>query len=133
MSGATFADDVIFVSDVGDNSIKVFTVFNNFDVTTPTFFFEGTQIATIQGGATKFKRPEGVALSVDGSNLYVVNNNTNTLEMFTDIGTQIEGGGGNLSPTLIVQGKPTKLNFPNDVALPAFTPTPMPEGARAGL
>ena len=132
MSGDTFMDDVIFVSDVGDNTIKVFTVFNNFDVTTPTFFFEGTQIATIKSG---FNRPEGVALSVDGTTLYVVNNNTNTLEMFTDIGTQIAGGGTlNLSPTLIVQGKPTKLNFPNDVALSAFTPTPTPTpDARAGL
>jgi hypothetical protein len=126
-SESDFNDDVIFVTDVGDNSIKIFAPFTNFE----TFFFTGTQIGTIQGGATKFSRPEGIALSpnalnVDGSALYVVNNHTNTMEMFTDVGAIVSGGGGNLSPTLIVQGRNTKLNLPVDVALPAFTPSGRP-------
>jgi len=118
-SDPDFNDDVIFVSDVGDNSIKVFAPFTNFNPF--TFFFEGTQLGTIHGGSTKFKRPEGVAINVSNSNLYVVNNNSNTLEMFTDV-TSLETG-GDIAPTLIVQGKNTKMNFPVDVALPAFTPS----------
>ena len=127
-SGDPFTDDVIFVTDVGDNSVKIFEPFTNFE----TFFFTGTQIGTIQGGATKFRRPEGIAVDVDGNALYVVNNDNNSFEMFTDVGGIISGGGGDLSPTLIVQGRNTKLNFPVDIALPAFTPTPMPT-SDAGL
>ena len=126
-SAPDFMDDVIFVTDVGDNSVKIFEPFTNFD--SHTFFFEGTQIGTIQGGATKFRRPEGIAISPDSGALYVVNNNNNSFEMFTDIGGIISGGGGNLSPTLIVQGRNTKLNFPVDIALPAFSPTPTPTPA----
>ena len=123
-SGLDFHDDVIFVSDVGDNSIKIFLPFTHFNI--HTFFFEGTQIGTIKGGATKFKRPEGVTLNADSGALYVVNNEANSFEMFTDVGALAMGPGGNIAPTLIVQGRNTKLNFPVDVALPAFTPTPMP-------
>jgi len=123
-STSDFNDDVMYVTDIGDNSVKVFDPFTNFDIN--TLFFEGTQIATIKGGSTKFNRPEGIALSDASGALYVVNNMTNSFEMFTDIGAMIEGGGGNLSPTLIVKGRNTKLNFPVDVALPNFTPTPVP-------
>ena len=75
----------------------------------------------IHGGSTKLKRPEGLALGTDDGALYVVNNIKNSLEMFTDIGS--DEGGGDIPPTLIVQGRNTKLNFPVDVALPAFTPS----------
>lgn len=122
-SDTDFTEDVIFVTDVGDNSVKIFAPFTNFE----TFFFTGMQIGTIQGGATKFRRPEGIALNVDASALYVVNNHTNSFEMFTDIGGIISTGGTqNISPTLIVQGRNTKLDLPVDIALPAFTPTPVP-------
>jgi DNA-binding beta-propeller fold protein YncE len=123
-SAPDFHDDVMFVTDVGDNSVKIFLPFTNFDPA--TFFFEGTQIGTIQGGATKFRRPEGIALNVDTGALYVVNNANNSFEMFTDIGGIISGSGGNLPPTLIVQGRNTRLNLPVDIALPAFSPTPTP-------
>jgi hypothetical protein len=119
-----FTEDVIFVTDVGDNSVKIFLPFTNFDIN--TFFFEGTQIGTIQGGATKLKRPEGIALNMDSGALYVVNNATNSFEMYTDVGAIITGGGGNLSPTLIVQGRNTKLDLPVDIALPGFTPSARP-------
>jgi hypothetical protein len=122
LSDPDFHEDVIFVSDVGDNSIKIFLPFTNFNG--KTFFFEGTQIGTIQGGATKFRRDEGLAIDDATDALYVVNNETNSLEMFTDI--KENEAGGNLAPTLIVQGRNTDLNFPVDVALPAFTPTPVP-------
>ena len=124
-SDSNFNDDVIFVTDVGDNSIKIFTVFNNFDITTPTFFDEGTLIGTIKGGKTKLRRPEGIALSAATDTLYVVNNLTNSFEMYSDVST-IEDGGGDIAPTLIVEGRNTKLNFPVDIALPNFTPSAMP-------
>jgi hypothetical protein len=119
LSDSDFNDDVIFVTDVGDNSIKIFDPFANFD--DATLFFEGEQLGTIHGGSTKLKRPEGLAVNSDNGTLYVVNNNKNSLEMFTDIGE--DEGGGDIPPTLIVQGRNTKLNFPVDVALPAFTPS----------
>ena len=126
LSAPDFNDDIMFVSDVGDNSIKIFMPFTNFDVTTPTFFFEGTQIGTIQGGATKFRRPEGLAIDDVTGALYVVNNSTNSFEMFSDVADIATSGGGNLSPTLIVQGRNTKLQLPVDIALPAFTPSAAP-------
>ena len=122
LSEPDFNNDVIFVTDVGDNSIKVFAPFTNFDDN--TFFFEGTQLGTIHGGSTKLKRPIGLAVNVADDALYVVNNSNNSLEMFTDIDT--DEGGGDIAPTLIVKGRNTKLNFPVDVALPAFTPSAIP-------
>ncbi len=117
LSDSDFYDDVIFVSDVGDNSIKIFSVFTNFNGE----FFEGSELGVIHGGSTKLKRPEGIAIGADDGALYVVNNSVSSLEMFTDIGS--DEGGGDIPPTLIVQGRNTKLNFPVDVALPAFTPS----------
>jgi hypothetical protein len=119
LSGYEFSDDVIFVSDVGDNSIKIFAPFTNFDDT--SFVYTGTELGVIHGGSTKLKRPEGIAIGADDGALYVVNNNSSSLEMFTDIGS--DEGGGDIPPTLIVQGGNTKLNFPVDVALPGFTPS----------
>ena len=135
LSAKDFHNDIMFVSDVGDNSIKIFLPFTNFDLTTPTFFFEGTQIGTIKGGATKFRRDEGLAIDEATDALYVVNNESNSLEMFSDVDGIAMNGGGNIAPTLIIQGRNTDLNFPVDVALPQFTPTPMPtpDGAQAGL
>src|SRR5208337_2466064 len=88
--------NTMYVTDAGDNSIKIFDVFTNLE----EFAFTGTQLGTTQGGHTKLKRPEGIALSA-GGNLYVVNNNANSLSVFEDVGTS----GGNISPTLIISGK----------------------------
>jgi hypothetical protein len=127
LSDTDFNEDVIFVTDVGDNSVKIFAPFTNFE----TFFFTGTQLGTIKGGATKFDRPEGVAVSAASGALYVVNNDTNSFEMFTDIGAIVLAGGTqNISPTLIVQGRNTRLNLPVDIALPGFTPSGRPSSAR---
>jgi len=101
----------IYVTDMGDNSIKVFTVFANFNI----FTFTGEQLGTIVGGHTKLLRPEGIAISAD--DLYVVNNNANSLEMFDDLDVT---GFGNVSPKLIIQGRPARMNFPVGVALPQF-------------
>ncbi len=95
--------DTIYVTDAGDNSIKIF------DTTT----FTGTQTGTISGGHTKLVRPEGIALS--GDDLYVVNNNANSLSMF-----DLDGGFGNIRPTTIVKGNTSHMNFPVGVALPQF-------------
>ncbi len=105
--------NTMYVTDVGDNSIKIFDVFTNFEL----FAFTGTQTGTISGGATKLRRPEGIALDPTGTHLYVVNNTRNSLEQFDDF-----SGGGNISPTLIIKGRPAKMNFPVGVALPAFSP-----------
>jgi hypothetical protein len=100
-------DQVIYVTDVGDNSIKIF------DVSVP---FTDNLIGTISGGHTKLVRPEGIFLS--GDDLYVVNNNANSLEMFDDLATS---GAGNISPKLIIKGSASKMNFPVGVAGPQFT------------
>jgi hypothetical protein len=122
-SDTDFEDDVIFVTDVGDNSIKVFSPFTNFSGA----FFEGTELGVISGGRTKLKRPEGIALGVDSGALYVVNNSGTSLSMFTDF-TSIETG-GDIAPTLIISGRNTKMNFPVDVALPEFTPSGSPSSS----
>jgi len=115
-------DDEIFVADVGDNSIKVFRPFVNFNPA--SFFFQGELIATIQGGATHLKAPEGVALGSGDGELYVVNQNDNSFEMFTDIDSIVSGGGGNVAPGLRVKSKGANLNEPAGVAVfPQFTPS----------
>ncbi|MFZ0677680.1 hypothetical protein [Candidatus Binatus sp.] len=121
-SDTDFFDDVIFVTDVGDNSIKIFSPFTNFSAT--DFFYTGTELGVISGGHTKLRRPEGIALGEASGALYVVNNSSSSLEMFTDF-TSLEDG-GDIAPTLIIQGRNTKLNFPVDVALPEFTPSASP-------
>ena len=98
---SSYYDDVIFVSDVGDNSIKIFAPFTNFNGE----FYQGEELGVIHGGSTKLKRPEGIALGADDNTLYVVSNSTPSLEMFTDI--QDNEGGGDIAPTLIVQGRNT--------------------------
>jgi len=101
-------DQVIYVSDVGDNSIKVL------DVDNP---FVDNLIGTIKGGNTKLVRPEGIALL--GDDLYVVNNNANSLLMFDDLATS---GIGNIRPKTMVKGKASRMNFPVGVAAPQFSP-----------
>lgn len=98
-------DEFIYVTDVGDNTIKVF------DVDIP--FFDN-QIETIHLGPRTAGRPEGIALSPDGF-LYVVGNNSNTLVMF-DAKTP------GTPPKVVVRGPNTDLKFPVGVALPEFPP-----------
>jgi DNA-binding beta-propeller fold protein YncE len=117
-----FENDLAFVTDVGDNSIKIFDPFTNPNALIG-FAFAGELVGTIHGGSTKLRGPEGIALDADGDTLYVVNSRADSLEMFTDV-PSIEGG-GDIPPTLIVQSPHSKLNLPVGVALPAFTPTPM--------
>ena len=116
-----FEDDLAFVTDVGDNSIKIFDPFTNPNVLIG-FAFAGKLVGTIHGGSTKLKGPEGIALSPDGDTLYVVNSKADSLEMFTDV-PSIEGG-GDVAPTLIIQSSHSKLILPVGVALPQFTPRP---------
>ncbi len=111
--------DNIYVTDAGDNSIKIFAAFANFSGS--DFFFTGELLGEIKGEATKLRRPQGIALSEDGD-LYVVNSNANSLAMFTDFTT----AGGDIAPTLVISGRATKINGPIGVALPQFTPTPEP-------
>ena len=101
-------DLVIYVSDDGDNSIKVF------DVNTP---FVDNFLGSIKGGHTKLVRPEGIFLA--GDDLYVVNNNANSLAMFDDLATS---GLGNIHPKTMVKSGASKMNFPVGVAGPQFTP-----------
>ena len=113
-------NDIIFVSDVGQSNIQIYDPFDpeSFD----EFFFTGTLLGTIEGGKTKFKRPEGIALGNDDGALYVVNNNGNSLQMFTDFTTS----GGNIPPTLQIQTRSSRLHFPVGVAVANFFPTPPP-------
>jgi hypothetical protein len=116
-----FFENEMFVTDQGDNSIKVFLPYENFSVV----IYYGELIATIQGGRTHLKSPAGVAIGVDDDTLYVANQTANTFEMFVDIDSSIgEGGTVSPSPTLIVQGKSVRMNQPVGLALQnQFTPS----------
>jgi hypothetical protein len=120
VSGSFFSEGgaTIYVTDAGDNSVKVFDVFTN---QIPMSIFTGTSLGSIAGGKTKLKRPLGIAIS--GDDLYVVNNNANSLEMFDDLDVS---GLGNIRPKLIIQGKPARMNFPVGVAHPQFSAPPPP-------
>ena len=95
----------------------------NIQILTLRYWLDVPRCDAIHGSATKLKGPEGIALSADGDNLYVVNSKADSLEMFTDVPAITDGG--NISPTLIIQSIHSKLNLLVGVALPAFTPTPM--------
>ncbi len=118
IAAAVDQDDDVYVTDFGDNSIKIFYPFTNFDGA--NFFFQGELEGVIQGKHTKLKAPEGIAIDAANDALYVVNSDNNSLLMFTDFPTS----GGDIPPTLIVSGRHAKMNFPVGVALPAFTPQP---------
>jgi hypothetical protein len=109
----TFDGDTMYVTDAGDNSIKIFDTFSNFN----GLFFEGTLLGTIKGGHTKLLRPEGIVLLAD--DLYVVSNNANSLAMFDFDDTTI---GGNISPRVLIKGVASKMNFPVGVTGPQFFP-----------
>jgi hypothetical protein len=108
----------IFVTDAGDNSIKIF------DVTAP---FAEVLLGTIQGRHTHLRRPLGIAsnstftctddaaeVAVPCDDLYVVNNSGNTLMMFDDL----DGSGfGDVRPTVTIHGARSTLNAPVGVAL----------------
>ena len=99
-------DQVIYVTDVGDNSIKVL------DVAEP---FVDNLLGSIAGGHTKLVRPEGIALF--GDDLYVANHNANSLAEFDDL---VDTGLGNIRPTVLIKGHASKMNFPVGVAGPQF-------------
>jgi len=101
-------DQVIYVTDDGDNSIKLL------DVNEP---FVDNFLGSISGGHTKLSRPQGIALL--GDDLYVVNALTNSLLMFDDL---VDTGLGNIRPKVLIKGKATKMNFPVGVAAPQFSP-----------
>ncbi len=120
-------DELIYVTDTADNSVKIFEPFTNSDPALG-FAFAGTLVGTIQGGSTKFKHPEGIAISADGDTLYVVNQLTNTLSMFSDIETIPTDPTGvapptdNIAPTLSISGNQSDMNFPTGAAIfPQFT------------
>ncbi len=124
-----FEDDLIYVTDTSDNSIKIFNPFANSDPALG-FAFAGSLVGTIQGGSTKLKHPEGIALSADNDTLYVVNNLTNTLSMFSDIQsiptdpTGVAPPVDNIAPTLSISGNQADMNFPTGAAIfPQFTST----------
>ena len=119
-----FEDDLLFVTDTGDNSIKIFDPFQNPDILIG-FAFAGQLEGVIHGGSTKLKGPEGTALSPDGDTLYVTNSDNDTLSMFTDITDDMDGG--DIAPTLIIKSNHSKMILPVGVAvLGQFTPTPTP-------
>ena len=121
--------DNLYVTDVADNTIKIFNPFVNQDETNP--FLDGELLATIAGSRTKLKTPTGIALSADGDTLYVANNEANSLEMFTNVREKTLDActtspcNFNIAPTLIISGPNSKMNLPVGVALPQFTPSPL--------
>ena len=86
---------MIFVTDVGDNSVKILAPFEDAPF--------GELLGTIAGGATKFHRPTGIAYSDLSDTLYVTNALGNTVAEFTD--ATFDTDGGDISPTLIMTAK----------------------------
>jgi hypothetical protein len=136
VDGFPLPQDTIFVTDVGDNSIKIFAPFDPPSCFTPALPFAcaGAELAEIKGSKTKLARPQGIAIDPAG-NLYVVNNTISALEEFkaaTVAGVITAGGTQNVAASYMLPGvignrnKP-KMNFPVGVALQAFTPTPVPD------
>jgi DNA-binding beta-propeller fold protein YncE len=129
IAAAVDPSDNLYVTDVADNSIKIFNPFANPDPVNP--FLDGELLATIAGSRTKLKAPTGIALSADGDTLYVANNEKNSLEMFTNVTERTLDActtppcNFNLAPTLIISGPNSKMNLPVGVALPQFTPSPL--------
>jgi hypothetical protein len=120
VGGSGYPEDVVYVTDSADNSIKIFNPFTNFDET--DFFFDGELLGVIQGPNTHLKSPMGIAIDADDSAMYVVNAQANSLEMFTEFPST----GGDIPPTLIISGGNSRMNLPAGVALPVFTPVPAP-------
>ena len=114
------ADDVMLVTDAGDNSIKVFQTFTNC-LATPPFICFGTFLGEVSGGATKLKRPEGIATDL-GTNTFVVNENGNSLSEYADLGSTCCG---DIAPTFQlagkIGGKGPKMNEPIGLAMPEFS------------
>jgi len=133
VDGVPLPQDTIFVSDVGDNSIKIFAPFDPPSCFTAALPFgcAGAELAEIKGSNTKLKRPQGVAIDPAG-NLYVVNNKISTLEEFSaaNVANAIAGGGQqNVAASYVLPGvignrNKAKMNFPVGVALKAFAPAP---------
>jgi len=133
VDGFPLPQDTIFVTDVGDNSIKIFAPFDPPSCFTAALPFgcAGAELAEIKGSKTKLKRPQGIAVDPAG-NLYVVNNTISTLEEFSaaTVGNAIAGGGQQnvaasyVLPGVIGNGNKPKMNFPVGVALKAFAPAP---------
>ncbi|MGA8645041.1 hypothetical protein [Candidatus Binatus sp.] len=129
--------DIIFVTDAGDNSIKIFAPFYPASCFTEDLPFAcaGLELAEIQGSKTKLKRPQGIAIDPAG-NLYVVNNTISTLEEFSaeTVESVIEAGGTQnvrasyMLPGVIGNRNKPKMSLPVGLALQAFTPTPAPTG-----
>jgi DNA-binding beta-propeller fold protein YncE len=95
----------IYVSDLGDNSVKIF------DTTT----FGGTLLGTISGKRTKFRSPLGVAFA--GDDLYVASTEANNFVMFDDDSGALDLG-GDIRPNVIVRGSITNMNQPTGLAIP---------------
>jgi hypothetical protein len=134
-------DDVIAVTDIGTSknisaqgSVKFFEPFEDCPMTpllpVPPFTCYGEQTASLQGKATKLKRPLGIAADTALDDFddvfYVANNNKNTLQEYVDF--DFFGGTQNVPPTLTLNKKKTFLNFPVGVALSQFTPSPEETG-----
>ncbi len=111
---AVDSDFNVYVTDEATNSIVIFQPFENFN----GLYYDGALVGTIHGGATRLNRPQGIAVSADG-NLYVVNNNKNTLLEFEDAEDD-DIDFLDIPPTVIIAGTKTGLNFPVGAALPQF-------------
>ena len=107
-------------------SIQIFDPFVNPDLINP--FLDGELLGTISGPHTHLRAPAGIAINAADDAMYVVNNGNNSLLMFTDFPTS----GGDIPPTLTISGPHAKMNLPVGVALPAFTPTPVPSSSSTG-
>ena len=105
---ATEGGNEIFVTDIGDNTIKIFD--------TSTFF--GSLIAVIDGGRhSKIFTPMGIDMA--GDDLYVANNARNSFLMFDNDEGQLEIGGA-VHPDVKVKGPRTNIVLPTGLAIPHF-------------
>lgn len=86
----------VFVSDAGDNSIKIYNSFGNI-----------APVRSIQGPDTRLNGPHGIWISDES--LYVCNYKENSVTVYNMMDN------GNISPKQTIQGENTGLSYPSGI------------------
>ncbi|HEY6417658.1 MAG TPA: hypothetical protein VIX59_01535 [Candidatus Binataceae bacterium] len=102
-------DDILAVTDIGDDSIKFFSAAQVGPEVVLTF------LGSIVGPQTRLHTPMGIAAGFGGDDYYVANQSTAAVT-FYDLDSPV-GTGTNFPPSAIIQGDVTSLNLPTGVAI----------------
>src|SRR5215831_20239568 len=94
---AVFAQDELFVTNQGINSVTVYTRTANGNV---------APLRTISGGATGLGFPEGIAVDTVNNEMFVANENSLSVTVYA------RTANGNVAPLRTISGAATGLLFP---------------------